>query len=157
MDSELKNAIHAVAKSMRDIDMRGVRGVVRAHVRDGAGLRRGRVDGARDGADAGGHGRAVRVPAPSAGPVDGSARVGVADARGGRLHDRVGQLGAGGRGHRADMSAKGLWLPVRFEKRSNRESKVVRIKGLRPWFERGKIIHWDCRHLQPSQRQSPCP
>jgi predicted phage terminase large subunit-like protein len=40
---------------------------------------------------------------------------------------------------RREMAARGKWLPVTFVTRSNQQSKVTRIKGLRPWFMAGKI------------------
>lgn len=42
-----------------------------------------------------------------------------------------------------EMSARNKWLPVTFVGRSNQQSKVNRIKGLRPWFQRGQIIFSD--------------
>jgi len=38
------------------------------------------------------------------------------------------------------MSVRNIWLPVTFVGRTNRESKVTRIQGLRPWFMNQRIV-----------------
>lgn len=40
---------------------------------------------------------------------------------------------------RREMAERGKWLPITFETRTNKESKVNRIKALRPWFMDRKI------------------
>src|SRR5262249_12957028 len=40
---------------------------------------------------------------------------------------------------RAEGAKRGQWLPMVWRPRDNRESKVARIAGLQPWFERGEL------------------
>jgi hypothetical protein len=41
---------------------------------------------------------------------------------------------------RREMSSRNVWLPLEFMPRNNQQSKQQKIRGLRPWFQDGKIV-----------------